>query len=251
MRELARVAAARGLPQEQLAREFAKAFEGRKINGGNVTRHFASRVPQRDTIEVYRAILGMHRDHLRLVDPRPLSAEEMHSWRKHLVSNLNLRLASAGVRKLAIDALDRRLVVDRERALRDYALAEMRDSFGAADAGEFGLSPALTALRPHLLPDVDLATGVRRPDQRADFLASIWTRARSVKLSDAHVDALVMIARSFAIEDGLDPSAMDSRLEDARSKIAVPSYFAARARLQSPATENSNTAQRSKKGSSK
>lgn len=232
MRELARVAASRNLSQEQLAREFANAADGRVINGGNVARHFASKTPQRQTVEIYRTILGVHREHLRLVDGAPLTELEMRSWRAYFEGALGLRIPSKAARAAALDALDSLPDSDREKALHEFALAERRDQIGAPDLGDGGLSPALAAIARHLTPKVDLAAGVRRPDQRADFLVSLWSRCRSVNLSEAHVDALLTIARSFAIEDGLDATIMDERLADARSKRGG-SYFQARHRLSS------------------
>ena len=150
MRELARVAASRNLTQEHLARNYAE-LPGTAVNGGNVSRHFASKAPQRKTIEPYRKILYVSREHLRLINGSPLSTIEMRRWRAHLISMLELRLKSKADREAVIATTD--ALPDRDR--------------GAALHGRLPLG--LNALWPYVAHAVDLTAGVRRRSQKADF----------------------------------------------------------------------------------
>src|SRR5580700_9489277 len=87
MKELARVAVARGISQEELARRYAKLTNAR-VSSGNVVRHFESPRPRPATIRAYAQIMDVSDRHLRLVEGRGLTADQVAATRRDLALSL-------------------------------------------------------------------------------------------------------------------------------------------------------------------
>ena len=129
MREIAGVAIAQGIRQQRLAKMLNPEQQA-----ANVRRHFEAARPRKSTVEDYRRILGMTRQHVRLITGF-VSKSDRQSARDSLRANLRFRdhLFDEG----AIAALNAFFSSENSHAALDaYLLARSRDEHGLEDSAD-------------------------------------------------------------------------------------------------------------------
>jgi len=227
MKYLGEVALSQGLSQEGLAKALGERFSVR-INGANVSAHFASENPRHETIERYAHVLGFTTEQLHVIERGALSPDRLRHWEREVLSEFALEKTDfrAGVIKAVKDAL-RRDSVARTRALTAAAWSwnSMRSVPGWATVPH-----TLQTFAAALFPCLDLREFVRKKSPGEGILFSIYADARSLYGEErkdkvlAFVDACAAILRL----DGFDTRPMYDDLRDNLESVRIRSTTASR-----------------------
>ncbi|TAM76233.1 hypothetical protein EPN44_05820 [bacterium] len=217
MRELAAVAAARGLSLGSVAEAYGKRAKA-SVNGRNVAEHFRARRPQKATIQTYCSVLGVGDEHRRLVEGEGLTSAQVAVWssevRQHLAA-MNA-MFEGDVLQAVDEAWQKVGAVAARCSVEAYALASYRLRSGLVSRGTDSFDPALDAFAAELMPTLNLRAMLRaeRPDD--DGLWGIWSAALVTLWTVEAADVVTSVARELMRAKGLDVHSLDDRLERER-----------------------------------
>ena len=213
MRALAKVAIARGYRQESLAKAVAQRPGLSGIQAGNVSRHFRSRSPRRETLDDYAAVLGITGEQMYVIAHGVLPPDRRQHWEGEVLRVL--AIDHAFLAPTALAAVEDALRADPE--LRSRALAAyVREKWWYPVAWDRSdprvgskLPSGLYDFAQALLPRLDLRDFLRAPRPSRDgALEDAYMLARNLYPSRAKALAFVDVCAAIFRLDGFDTDPM-------------------------------------------
>jgi hypothetical protein len=228
MRELARIAVAKGFSLGELARRLNKQ-DGTSLTAVNVSRHFDSVSPRTPTLESYAKVLGVSKAYLGLLERRPPGSPDVKAALLGAARLLLLR--GAEFKKGAVESACARVndlvqqsdTAEAAELARTVILAEQRAQHGINDensaahpdfAARFG--PLLTAFAAAVSPRIDLfSAALKNADMR---LARVWIELGWLFRGDAvqDLDQVIAFIVGLLRRRGVKTSKMEEALERTR-----------------------------------
>jgi hypothetical protein len=253
MREVALMANRRHLTQASLAKLYATATKQSGVTGANVTRHFESEHPRRDTVDVYARLVGMERDHVAIMLGEELSDDSIQYWRQRLRIDLSEHsdYFESGVQD-AIQAVLNSPDQLAKESVRKYILAECR---GYAEVGSVDLpaswSPGVRALAQALAPRVKVRGKTIKSVRDKGFLSMLWMNLQHNTFDDSDVDAILGIVKAMLRGRGVDVAPMESELEKEKHELVALKQLNRLAQLRKSELDSVSSASIKKRAKSK
>lgn len=212
MKRIAALAIVAGYSQTTLAAAFGRHTH-QNTAPINVMRHFQSKVPQRETVAAYAALLGVSEDDLALLAGRPLTPSQISAWEKRIQRDLRSKLAylSAETPAAVAAALSRLGSVGKTRAVREYAYAQIHEDVQPATPETvrsrvedrsrvlpWHFSLGLCALTAALKPELDLAAMVKPMIEGERVLADVYhDLLKSRVFAHDQIEAILSLVKAF------------------------------------------------------
>lgn len=225
MREIAQIAVAKGVSQEDLARATFVTTPALK-------KHFARENPHPQTVERYARALKISEAHLKLVSGGSLTSAEQREAQERLA--WCLERARPAFKDGTLQALKQHIasldVASQRRLLEAFALKDFQArTAGHAISFNAGWPPKvpwpLQEFARELLPAFDLKKHLRPVTEPADFLSGLWLFAAQV-MSLESSDKLVGYVTSLLESESIDHKHMDEYLKTRRAEfLANPKAY--------------------------
>ncbi len=206
LREIARLALARGFTQESLAKKLGS-------NSGGIHRHFRSRAPREGTLHDYAAALGIQLEYLLLLrHGRFVNKTTENKW----LNNVGLVYQSDQYTPEASEAIKRDLLAlseeKRFRCLGSFAIAWYRaDYMGEAVLGLHEARAAFEAAAASEQLDTSRYRRNRVPGE--DRFLKLWDAIGDV-LFVHEFDVVLELVRALQLKRGIDPAPMDAKINE-------------------------------------
>ena len=207
MKRLGEIALRYGFSQESLAKALSDRYSV-TINGANVSAHFASKNPQRQTIERYAQVLGLAQEHLHVIEHGKLSAAALQQWERevfHAFAVSEHRWKAGTIKAV-------RKTFESNPEARERALTAASWSWGSfRRIPEFWHVPQeLQAFAAALYPTLDLRGYVRQRSPGDGLLFSIYANLLQLYGDERKDKVLAFVDACAAIlkVDGFDTRPM-------------------------------------------